>query len=110
MSLQGDLNRLLGTAGLGSQRAANELAGTSGKELLSALNTIAGTAGKGLVYVLNLIAEQNAGFSGYDPQGAVDSIPTGAIIVGGFDSFIVGFSSPFGGKYTPFRDAAGLVY
>lgn len=110
MSLQGDLNRLLGTAGLGSQRAANELAGTSGKELLSALNTIAGTAGKGLVYVLNLIAEQNAGFSGYDPQGAADSIPTGAIIVGGFDSFIVGFSSPFSGKYTPFRDAAGLVY
>lgn len=110
MSLQGDLNRLLGTAGLGSQRAANELAGTAGKELLSALNTIAGTAGKGLVHVLNLIAEQNAGLSGYDPQGAVDSIPTGAIIVGGFDSVIVSFASAFSGRYMPFRDAAGRVY
>jgi len=110
MSLQGDLNRLLGTLGLAPQRAANELAGTDGKELLSALNTIAGTANKGIIHVLNLIAEQNAGFSGYDPQGAIDSIPTGAIVVGGFNSFIVGFTSSFAGSYMTFRDAAGTVY
>jgi len=100
----------LGTTGLDAQRAANELAGTDGKELLGALNVIAGTDGKGIVFVFNLIAEQNAGFSGYAPLGAISSVPSGAIIAGGFDSFVIGFSSGFSGQYMAFRDAAGKVY
>jgi hypothetical protein len=121
VSLQGDLNRLLGTAGLGSQRAANELAGTNSKELLGALNTIAGTWGKGIIHVMALIAQQQGsgddfGISqegyveGLDPQGAIASIPDGAIIVGGLNTLIIAFNSAYTGKYMPFRDAAGTFY
>lgn len=123
MSLQGQLNRLLGTSGVEAQRAANELAGTSGKEILFALNTIAGTAGKGIIYVMHRIvqlnnpgeeyqieAEGEPWESGSDPLGAMDNLPTGSIVVGGFDSVILAFSSAFTGKYVGFRDAAGVTY
>lgn len=121
MSLQKELNRLAGTSGKDAQGAANILAGTSGVELLGALNTIAGTWGKGIVHVMALIAQQQGGgdeFSiseegyveGLDPQGAIASIPDGAIIVGGLNTLIVSFNSAYTGKYTPFRDAAGTFY
>ena len=110
MSIQGQLNRLLGTTGVDAQRAANELAGTSGKELLFALNQIAGTTGRGLAHVMRLISQQNAGSSGLDPIGSVSSIPTGAVIPGGYDTVIVGFSSSFSGEYMTFYDTAGVQY
>lgn len=110
MSIQRELNRLAGTTGKDAQGVANMLAGTDGKELLGALNTIAGTAGKGIVFVMDRIAELNLGADNRDPVGAVASIPTGAIIVGGLDTVIVGFSSAFTGKFMPFRDAAGTFY
>jgi hypothetical protein len=110
MSLQRELNRLLGTTGVDAQRAANELAGTSGKELLFALNQIAGTTGRGLVHVMRLISERNVGSSGLDPLGSVSSIPTGAVVVGGYDTQVIGFASSFSGEYMTFYDAAGVQY
>jgi len=110
VSLQGELNRLAGTSGKAAQGVANTLAGTDGKELLGALNTIAGTVGKGFVFVMDRIAELNLGADSSDPLGAVGSIPTGAIIVGGLDTVIIGFSSAFTGKATPFYDAGGTFY
>ena len=48
--------------------------------------------------------------SGSDPLGSIAGLPTGSIVVGGFDSVILGFSSAFTGKYVGFRDAAGVTY
>jgi len=77
---------------------------------LAALNTIAGTVGKGIVFVMDMIAELNLGADNSDPLGAVTSIPTGAIIIGGLDTVIIGFSSALIGKATPFYDAGGTFY
>lgn len=123
MSIQGQLNRLLGISGVDAQRAANELAGTSGKELLFALNQIAGTAGKGIVFVMNRIAQLNApagevGIQGeeeawesnYDPVGSLELLGVGSIVPGGYDTAIVGFSSSFWGEYMAFYDTAGVQY
>ena len=110
MSLQGNLNRLLNTRGVSSQRAANELAGTSGKELLGALNVLAGTTGKGMVYVWQKIAEEQGGLLGLDPVGSAASIPDGAISIGGFQSYIVGFSSAFTGEYMAFQSYSESSY
>jgi len=123
MSIQGELNRLAGTNGKAAQGAANTLAGTDGKELLGALNTIAGTVGKGIVFVMNRIAQLNdvtgdVGIesegepfvSNADPLGSLAGLATGSIIVGGLDTVIIGFSSAFTGKATPFYDAGGTFY
>lgn len=55
-TLQGELNRLAGTTGLGAQGAANVWAGTSGLGLAGALNAKAGTTGRGIGYCLNFLA------------------------------------------------------
>jgi len=110
MSLQRHLNRLLGTTGVASQKAANLLAGTTDKEFLGALNVLAGTTGKGLVHVCNLISVNNGGQAGLDPLGAFAQLEIGDVSVGGFDSTSIAFSSAFTGEYTQFYDGEGASY
>jgi len=110
MSLQAHLNRLLGTTGVASQKAANLLAGTVDKEFLGALNVLAGTTGKGLVHVCNLISVNNGGQAGLDPLGAFAQLEIGDVSIGGFDSTSIAFNSAFTGEYTQFYDGEGAGY
>lgn len=56
MEVQGELNRLAKTTGLGEQLAANIYAGTTGLETVGALNVKAGTTGLEMQGVCNKIA------------------------------------------------------
>lgn len=56
MPIQGELNRLAHTTGLGEAGAANVYAGTTGLTVVGALNAKAGTKGLGLQGVANVLA------------------------------------------------------
>lgn len=70
MDVQGELNRLAGTSGLGAAKAANVWAGTSGLDLVGALNAKAGTKGLGAAGAANHIA----GTTGLDVAGALQKV------------------------------------
>lgn len=108
MSLQKELNRLAGT-NCEAQKAANTLAGTTGRELVYALNIIAGTLGRELNGVLKKIATDNGGSLDLDSAGALVGISTGSIVVGGFNSAIISFSSAYTNG-PAYYDARGVLY
>lgn len=108
MSLQKELNRLAGTS-CEAQKAANVLAGTTGRELVYALNIIAGTLGRELNGVLKKISTDNGGSSDLDSAGALVGLSTGSVIVGGFNSLVIAFSSAFTDG-PAFYDARGVLY
>lgn len=72
MEVQGNLNRLAGTSGLGEAGAANTWAATTDLELQGALNAKAGTSGLASQACANKIA----GTSDLAIAGALDSIPS----------------------------------
>lgn len=74
LELQGELNRLAHTHGLGEAAAANVWAGTTGHETVGALNAKAGNAA-GNLKELQGVCNQLAGTSGLGPPGALSRIP-----------------------------------
>lgn len=72
MEIQGELNRLAGTDGLGEALAANIWAGTIDLETVGALNALAETDGLDMQSVCNVLASTN----GLGVALALAGIPT----------------------------------
>jgi len=77
LDLQGELNRLAGTSGLGAAAAANAWAGTTGLEVVGALNAKARDDLDSWPFDQDLqgVCNALAGTDGLAPPGALSTIP-----------------------------------
>lgn len=75
MTIQSQLQRLVGVPGMEAQAAANLWAGTSGRELQGALNAKAGTVGQEINQACRTLAGLYGGRTDLDGPGALASIP-----------------------------------
>ena len=74
LDIQGELNRIAGTSGLGESAAANDIAGTSGLDVVGALNTHLGNTRPNWKDMQG-VANQMAGTEGLGTADALSRVP-----------------------------------